>query len=72
MTTTTSTRVDEPTAVAVQVPTLGWALKRALLAVVLLGAFIGMAAWLFYASIEPEAESNGAGGAVPAASIGRT
>jgi hypothetical protein len=52
-TTTTPLRVEGEHVVAVRVPTLGWALRRTLLAIVILTFSIAGAAWLFNASIEP-------------------
>jgi hypothetical protein len=37
-----------------QLMTLGWALKRALLGLVILLTLAGLSAWLLYASIEPD------------------
>jgi hypothetical protein len=56
-TTTTPSRVEGDNVVALTVPTLRWALKRTLLAIVILTVSIGAAACLLYASIDPEAES---------------
>jgi hypothetical protein len=38
----------------VELKTLGWALRRAALGLVILLAATGLGAWLFYASIEPD------------------
>jgi hypothetical protein len=58
--TTTPARVEgtvaAPLAVTAGVPTLGWALRRALLAVLILFVTIACAAWLLYASIDPAEE----------------
>jgi len=35
-------------------PTLGWALRRAALGLLILLVMVVLAAWLFYASIEPD------------------
>ena len=37
-----------------QLMTLGWAVKRALLGLVILLTLAGLSAWLLYASIEPD------------------
>jgi hypothetical protein len=56
MTTTTApTRVEGENVVTLTVPTLGWALRRTLLAIVILTVSMGTAACLLYASIEPDA-----------------
>jgi hypothetical protein len=58
MSTTTSTvRVEGADVVALRVPTLGWALRRTLLALVILSAFVGGTACLLYASIDPDEET---------------
>jgi len=57
MTTTTTSRVEGDAVAALRVPTLGWALKRALLAILILFVFVAGAAWLLYASIDPEADA---------------
>ncbi len=52
---TTATRgVDDNAVVPLKAPTLGWALRRALLAIVILFFSISGVAWLLYASIDPE------------------
>ena len=40
-----------------QVATLGWALRRAALGLLILFGVAGLAAWLLYASIEPDPSS---------------
>jgi hypothetical protein len=58
MSTTTSTvRVEGADVVALQVPTLRWALRRTLLALVILVVFVGGTACLLYASIDPDDET---------------
>jgi hypothetical protein len=52
--TTTPARVEGDAVVAVSMPTLGWALKRTLLAILILFVAVAGAACLLYASIEPE------------------
>jgi hypothetical protein len=54
MLTTTTPGVDENVVVPPKAPTLGWALRRALLAIVILFFSISGVAWLLYASIDPE------------------
>lgn len=41
----------------VELKTLGWALRRAALGLAILLVATGLAAWLFYASIEPDGVS---------------
>lgn len=72
MTIPTTSSVDEPTTAHAQLPTLLWAVKRTLLAVVILGLFIGMAAWLFYVSVEQDPGRAGAGNTEPPAAFGRS
>jgi hypothetical protein len=57
-TTTTPSRVEghDVGAVAVQAPTLAWAIRRTLLAIVILLVSIAGAAFLLYASIDPGEE----------------
>lgn len=55
-TTTAPARVEGTNVVVMQTPTLQWALKRALLGLVILFVTIAAAATLLYASIEPEEE----------------
>jgi hypothetical protein len=57
-TTTTPSRVEghDVGVVAVQAPTLGWAIRRTLLAIVILLVSIAGAAFLLYASIDPGEE----------------
>ena len=55
-TTTAPARVEGTNVVVMRTPTLQWALKRALLGVVILFVTIAAAATLLYASIEPEEE----------------
>ena len=67
-TTTTPSRVEghDVGAVAVKAPTLAWAIRRTLLAIVILLVSIAGAAFLLYASIDPGEEgwpSCGAAGA---------
>jgi hypothetical protein len=54
MPTTTTPAVDEGAAFLPKAPTLWWALKRALLAILILFFFISSVAWLLYASIDTE------------------
>jgi hypothetical protein len=56
-TTTTPARVEGEDVVALRAPTLGWALKRTLLAILILAVTIAGAACLLYASIEPDEEA---------------
>ena len=53
-TTTAPARVEGTNVVVMQTPTLQWALKRALLGIVILFVTIAAAATLLYASIEPD------------------
>jgi hypothetical protein len=55
-TTTTPERVEGTNVVVLQTPTLQWALKRALLGIVILFVTIAAAASLLYASIDPVEE----------------
>jgi hypothetical protein len=56
-TTTTPERVEGTNVVVLpQTPTLQWALKRALLGIVILFVTIAAAATLLYASIDPDEE----------------
>ena len=57
-TTTTVSRVEghDVGAVAVKAPTLAWAIRRTLLAIVILLVSIAGAAFLLYASIDPGEE----------------
>lgn len=55
--TTTPLRVDEEVVAPLKVPTLGWALRRALLAILILSVFVTSTAWLLYASIDPDEEN---------------
>lgn len=52
--TTTPSRVEGGDVVTVRAPTLGWALRRTLLGLLILFVFVAAAASLLYASIEPE------------------
>ena len=52
--TTTPSRVEGGNVVAVRAPTLGWALRRTLLGLLILFVFVAAAASLLYASIEPD------------------
>ncbi len=54
MLTTTTPGVDEGIAVPPKAPSLKWALRRALLATLILFVSITGVAWLFYASIDTE------------------
>lgn len=56
-TATTPSRVEGENVVTLNVPTLGWALRRTLLAILILTVSIGSAACLLYASIDPEEEA---------------
>ncbi len=56
LTTATPAGVQGTHVVAPRAPTLGWALRRTLLGIVILIAFVAGAASLLYASIEPDAE----------------
>ncbi len=53
-TTTTPASVEGANVVALQTPTLQWALKRTLLGIVILFVTIAAAATLLYASIDEE------------------
>lgn len=55
-TTTTPARVEGTNVVVLQTPTLQWALKRALLGLIILFVTIAAAATLLYTSIDPEEE----------------
>ena len=55
-TTTTPSRVEGQGVVAVKAPTLAWAIRRTLLAIVILLVSIAGAAFLLYASIDPGEE----------------
>jgi hypothetical protein len=55
--TTTPSRVEGGDVVAVRAPTLGWALRRALLGLFILVVTVAAAASLLYASIDPEEEA---------------
>ncbi len=52
--TTAPSRVEADDVVALRAPTLGWALRRALLGIFILAVSVAGAACLFYASIDPE------------------
>ncbi len=56
--TTTPSRVETDHVVAVTAPTLGWALRRALLGLFILAVSVAAAASLLYASIDPEVEAH--------------
>ncbi len=56
-TTTTPSRVEGQDVVALRVPTLGWALRRTLLGILILVVSVGGAACLLYASIDPDEEN---------------
>jgi hypothetical protein len=53
--TTTPSRVEGD--VVTPLPTLGWALRRAMLALLILSVTVATAAWLLYASIDPSEEA---------------
>jgi cation transporter-like permease len=55
-TTTAPASVEGTNVVVMQTPTLQWALKRALLGLVILFVTIAAAATLLYASIDPDEE----------------
>jgi len=59
--TTMPSRVEGENVVALRAPTLGWALRRTLLAIFILVVSVGGAACLLYASIDPEEEAAPAG-----------
>jgi hypothetical protein len=64
--TTTPSRVEGESVAVVQMPTLGWALRRTALAIVILAVFVTAAACLFYAAIDAdEALSPPASAAAP-------
>ena len=69
-TTTAPARVEGTNVVVMQTPTLQWALRRALLGIVILFVTIAAAATLLYASIDPEEDGRPAltapAGAAPA------
>jgi hypothetical protein len=66
MSTTASTvRVEGGDVAALRGPTLGWALRRTALAIVILVVAIGGFACLLYASIDPDEESAPAAKSVP-------
>lgn len=50
-------RAEDGNVAALRAPTLGWALRRTLLALIILVVSIGGAACLLYASIDPDEES---------------
>ncbi len=56
-TTTTPSRVEGDTVAVLRVPTLGWALKRALLGILILFISVAGSACLLYASIDPDEEA---------------
>jgi len=53
----TTVRVEGTDVAALRAPTLGWALRRTLLALVILVVAIGGFACLLYASIDPDEDS---------------
>jgi hypothetical protein len=55
--TTAPVRVEAGDVVAVRAPTLGWALRRALLGLFILVVSVAAAATLLYASIDPVEEA---------------
>ena len=59
-TTTTPLRVEGDAVAPLNTPTLGWALRRALLALLILSVTIAGSAWLLYASIDPDEEAGAA------------
>jgi len=67
-TATTPQRVEGTSVVALKAPTLQWALKRTLLAIVILFVTIATAATLLYSSIDPDEEQGGPAYTVPASS----
>lgn len=69
-TTTTPTGVEGGEVVALRAPTLAWALRRTLLGIVILTVTISCAAWLLYASIDPDVEAAPAARAQPPAAAG--
>ena len=42
-----------------QLPSVGWALRRTALGLLILSAMVVLGAWLFYASIDPDEASAG-------------
>lgn len=66
-TTTAPERVEGTSVVMLQAPTLQWALKRALLGIIILFVTIATAASLLYASIDPAQEQSGPAYSVPTA-----
>lgn len=66
-TTTTPSRVEGGDVVALRAPTLAWALRRTLIGIVILTVTISCAAWLLYASIDPDVEAAPAARAQPPA-----
>ncbi len=66
--TTTTPRADEATALPTQTVTMGWALKRAVIGILILFVVVWGAAWLLYASIDPSLDREfGAASGAPAA-----
>jgi hypothetical protein len=66
-TTTAPERVEGASVVMLQAPTLQWALKRALLGIIILFVTIATAASLLYASIDPVQEQGDRSFSVPTA-----
>jgi hypothetical protein len=66
-TTTAPERVEGASIVMLQAPTLQWALKRALLGIIILFVTIAAAASLLYASIDPVQEQADPNYSVPTA-----
>jgi hypothetical protein len=67
-TTTTPESVEGKNVVMLRAPTLQWALKRTVLAIVILFVTVATAASLLYASIDPEQEQGSPAYSAPAAS----
>ena len=61
----TTTRADDATGLPLRTVTMGWALKRAILGILILFLVIWGAAWLLYTSIDPNLEV-GTASAAPA------
>jgi hypothetical protein len=51
--------------------TIGWALRRALLGIVIMFVVISTAAWLLHASIDPSLEADGARAFAPASATAK-
>ena len=63
--TTTTPRADDATALPIRTLTMGWALKRAVIGIIILFVVIWGAAWLLYSSIDPNLDHR-TGAAAPA------